>query len=64
VYAGGLYQGSCPNHTLVYDDILKSFRGDESTFVDGAEAAKSLHIVNSLYRSAEETREIDINDKG
>ena len=58
VYAGGLYQGSCPNHVYVYDDILKSFRGDESNFVNGAEAYRSLHIVNSLYRSAEENKEI------
>lgn len=52
VYAGGLYQGSCPNHIFVYQDILNVFRGRDCSYVDGGEALRSLKIVNSLYESA------------
>jgi len=52
VYEGGLYQGSCPNHLFVYLDILKVFHGQDSHFVDGKEALRSLRIVNGLYQSS------------
>jgi len=58
VYEGGLYQGSCPNHIFVYQDILKLFRGDKSTIVNGNEALHSLRIVNALYESAEKGEEV------
>jgi len=52
VYEGGLYQGSCPNHLFVYLDILKVFQGQDSSYVDGKEALRSLRIVNGLYESS------------
>ncbi|RKY53012.1 MAG: gfo/Idh/MocA family oxidoreductase [Candidatus Neomarinimicrobiota bacterium] len=58
VYEGGLYQGSCPNHIFVYQDILKLFRGTKSTVVNGNEALYSLRIVNALYESAEKGKEV------
>ena len=33
VYAGGLYQGSCPNHIFVYEDILKTFYNKHHNFL-------------------------------
>ncbi len=58
IYEGGLYQGSCPNHYYVYQDIMKNFNGISQEIVDGKEAAKSLKIVNALYRSADTGREV------
>jgi len=61
VYAGGLYQGSCPNHIYVYRDIVHAFQNEEKLFVDGKEALKSLQIVNALYESAEKGKEIKLD---
>jgi len=58
VYAGGLYQGSCPNHYFVYQDIIHVFQGRECMVVDGSEALRSLRIVNGLYESAAAGKEI------
>lgn len=58
VYEGGLYQGSCPNHIFVYQDIVKVFRGVASDTVDGSEALRSLRIVNALYASAQNGKEV------
>jgi UDP-N-acetyl-2-amino-2-deoxyglucuronate dehydrogenase len=58
VYAGGLYQGSCPNHFFVYQDILNVFQGRNCSYVDGSEALRSLRIVNGLYASAAAGKEI------
>lgn len=61
VYAGGLYQGSCPNHIYVYRDLVRAFQDEEEIVVDGKEALKSLQIVNALYESAEKGKEIKLN---
>ena len=61
VYEGGLYQGSCPNHIFVYQDILKVFNGQKSNCVDGEEALRSLKIVNGFYESSEIGKEVKIN---
>lgn len=58
VYAGGLYQGSCPNHIYVYQDMVRAFRRKHEGYVDGKEALKSLQIVNGLYASAQQGKEI------
>jgi UDP-N-acetyl-2-amino-2-deoxyglucuronate dehydrogenase len=58
VYAGGLYQGSCPNHIYVYRDIVRALKDGDEWYVDGREALKSLQIVNALYESAEKRKEI------
>jgi UDP-N-acetyl-2-amino-2-deoxyglucuronate dehydrogenase len=61
VYEGGLYQGSCPNHIFVYQDILKVFQEQKTPFVDGEEALRSLKIVNGLYESSQIGKEVRIN---
>ena len=61
VYAGGLYQGSCPNHIYVYRDLVQAFQNGHELYVDGREALKSLQIVNALYESAEMGKEIKLN---
>jgi UDP-N-acetyl-2-amino-2-deoxyglucuronate dehydrogenase len=59
VYANGLYQGSCPNHLFVYQNIVKYYQGKRSAFItDGQEARKSLEIVEAIYRSARSNKEI------
>jgi predicted dehydrogenase len=61
VYANGLYQGSCPNHIFVYQDIVKSFKEKSTNFIDGQEARQSLKIVKRLYESAQLEKEIKLN---
>lgn len=58
VYAGGMYQGSCPNHIFVYHDIVKALKENGTEYTDGTEARKSLEIVLAIYRSARENREV------
>ena len=59
IYASGLYQGSCPNHIFIYENIIKHYQKDKSAIlIDGKEAKKSLEIVEAIYRSAEKNKEI------
>jgi len=58
VYEEGLYQGSCPNHLFVYQDIVKVFQGVQTAIVDGSEALRSMRIVNGLYESAGSGEEV------
>jgi len=60
VYVGGLYQGSCPNHIFVYQSIINYFLKNTKTFADGLEARKSLEIVEAVYRSAKQNKEIKL----
>ncbi len=60
VYEGGLYQGSCPNHIFVYQDILNVFQGKAASAVNGAEALRSLRLVNGLYESARTRKVVDL----
>ncbi len=59
IYAGGLYQGSCPNHIFVYKNILRFYRGDKkASITNGKEARKSLEIVEAIYHSSQMKKEI------
>jgi len=61
VYAGGLYQGSCPNHVFVYQDLIENLNGTNSKYLDAQEARKTLEIIEGLYKSAECNQEIFYN---
>lgn len=58
VYADGLYQGSCPNHKLVYENLINHLDGKEDIIADGNEARKSLELVMAIYRSSENNEEV------
>lgn len=58
IYDHGLYQGSCPNHMHVYKNVVRILRGENTDFVDGAEAIRSLKIVKSLYESSSSGKEV------
>ena len=60
VYDKGLYQGSCPNHKLVYQNIINYMNGKEDIIADGEEARKSLELVEAIYRSADHNKEIKL----
>lgn len=60
VYAGGLYQGSCPNHIYVYQDLVKALGSANHIYINGKEARKSLYIVNAIYESSAEAKVIEI----
>ncbi len=60
IYAGGLYQGSCPNHIFVYEDMIKALNKSQHNYIDGREARKSLYIVNAIYESAKKGIEITL----
>jgi len=61
IYAGGLYQGSCPNHIFVYEDLLDAFENPNHAYIDGKEARKSLYIVNAIYESAKVGVEVTVS---
>ncbi len=53
VYAGGMYQGSCPNHIYIYKDVVRILTNGGTNYISGEEARKSLEIVKAIYRSAD-----------
>lgn len=60
VYVGGLYQGSCPNHVYVYEDLIKTIKNPKHPHVDGEEARKSLLLADAMYESARAGREVRV----
>lgn len=62
IYADGMYQGSCPNHIFVYQDIIKYFKENAGDFISGKEARKSLAIVKKIYESARLQKEVILSD--
>jgi len=53
IYAAGLYQGSCPNHIFIYNDIIRILTRGGTNYISGEEARKSLEIVKAIYNSSE-----------
>jgi len=51
-YSGGLYQGSCPYHFLIYREVLNALQKKYPNPIEGKEAIASIRIVEEIYRSA------------
>jgi UDP-N-acetyl-2-amino-2-deoxyglucuronate dehydrogenase len=62
VYAGGMYQGSCPNHHRIYEDALNHLLEGRRGVVDPAEALKSIRIAEAIYESARTGKEVMISN--
>ncbi|MCX6741152.1 MAG: Gfo/Idh/MocA family oxidoreductase, partial [Candidatus Parcubacteria bacterium] len=60
VYANGLYQGSCPNHVFIYQEIVNYFCRRSNQHIDGYKARNSLEIVEAIYLSALRKKEIKL----
>lgn len=58
IYANGLYQGSCPNHLFIYQELVRHFSNQLGPYIDGLAARDSLEIVEAIYQSAEKNKEI------
>ncbi len=62
VYVGGLYQGSCPNHVYIYEDLVRTLRNPKHPHIDGNEARKSLLLAEAMYESAKKKKEIKVKE--
>jgi UDP-N-acetyl-2-amino-2-deoxyglucuronate dehydrogenase len=60
VYAGGLYQGSCPNHVFVYEDLIADLLTGSKRCTTGEDAMDSLRISTAIYASARQKRPVVI----
>lgn len=46
------------NHKIVIEDMVYAIRNNEAPMVDGAEARKSVAVINALYQSSRENKVI------
>lgn len=54
IYEDGLYQGSCPNHIFVYQNVRDVLLGRErKVATDGESALRTLKVVQAIYKSSE-----------
>jgi UDP-N-acetyl-2-amino-2-deoxyglucuronate dehydrogenase len=58
VYANGLYQGSCPNHSQVYKDLIYDLENNTKKCLRGEDAIDSLRLVLAIYESAKTGKEV------
>ncbi|MAG50518.1 oxidoreductase [archaeon] len=58
VYANGLYQGSCPNHTQVYKDLIYDLENNTKKSLRAEDAKDSLRIILAIYESAKTGKEV------
>lgn len=62
VYAKGLYQGSCPNHVFVYENVADVLRGRSRQIATSAEsAAETMRVMDALYRSAKSGKKVKLS---
>ena len=61
VYAKGLYQGSCPNHVFVYQNVSDVLNGRTRQIATSAEGAtETLRVIDAIYRSAASRKEVHL----
>lgn len=60
VYAGGLYQGSSPNHVYVYQELIKDLQGLPNNHISGYDARDTLEVVDAFYKSAAKGEKINL----
>jgi len=51
VYAGGMYIGSCPNHKLIYDNLVNVLINKQKSFINAEDALESLKIIDGIIKS-------------
>jgi UDP-N-acetyl-2-amino-2-deoxyglucuronate dehydrogenase len=56
-----LFQGVCPNHIFVYQEVIKYFSNLPGEHTDALEARKSLEIIEAIYNSTKTKRELFLN---
>lgn len=45
-------------HTLYYDNVIKTLRGEEDAYTDGREGLKSLELLTAIYLSARDGKKV------
>jgi UDP-N-acetyl-2-amino-2-deoxyglucuronate dehydrogenase len=63
-YAGGLYQGSCPYHFLVYRDVLDVLQRGKPNPISEVEAFSSIQTIEAIYKSARMGKVVVIHRDG
>jgi len=59
-YELGLFKGASPRHIFVYQNIIEHFNNYKDVAIDGREARKSVEIIQAVYKSAKEGKQIDL----
>lgn len=58
IYANGLYIGSCPNHSLIYQNLVDVLFNKKPCFIKASDALESLKIIDAIKKSSELKKEI------
>lgn len=58
VYKGGMYQGSCPNHIYIYQDLLRHLENPDHPRIDEFEARNALEFAEAIYTSSDVGKEV------
>lgn len=54
------FGGSSPNHLFVYQDIVNYLKNEQTVFFTGKESRKSLEIIEAIYKSSKQNKEIKL----
>jgi UDP-N-acetyl-2-amino-2-deoxyglucuronate dehydrogenase len=57
-YAGGLYVGSCPNHSSVYQNLVDVLVYGKDSFIQAEDAVESLRIIDGIKKSSTLRQEV------
>ena len=57
-YAGGMYTGSCPNHKLVYENLVDVLINKKESYIKAEDALDSLKTIDAIIQSNQEKKEI------
>ncbi len=60
VYNNGEYTGSCPNHSLIYQNLVDVLLHNDDQFIKASDALHAIKIIDSIKKSSAENRLISI----
>ena len=59
-YELGLFKGASPRHLFIYQNVIDHFHNSKEITADGREAKKSIEIIQAIYQSSREKKQVDL----
>jgi UDP-N-acetyl-2-amino-2-deoxyglucuronate dehydrogenase len=61
VYAEGMYTGSCPNHHLIYQNMVNVLVNGENSFIKASDALNSIKIIDAIKKSSQANQAVSLS---
>lgn len=60
VYANGMYIGSCPNHIMIYKNLVNVLIEGKKSYIEAKDALESIKIIDYIKKSNDEKKTVNL----